>query len=183
MKPTITCSFIGTSPLGGRSSTIETISNGRRIATQTENAWPMVTICKPNRKMFYSRWNWSDIRILSLWDLYFCSVRHYSVVHIFFSFEKYQVSVQNPKAVLSKNVYSWWKLARNSNFIFVRPIFFSQSDITMLYIIFFEILKNIEFRFKKQRGYPSILPKNICSRWKHVENSYFIPVRPIFLLC
>jgi hypothetical protein len=28
IKPTITCSFIGTSPLGGRSSTIETISNG-----------------------------------------------------------------------------------------------------------------------------------------------------------
>jgi hypothetical protein len=67
--------------------------------------------------------NWSKIQISSPWGLYSCSIRHYSVVHIFF-----------------------------------------------------EILKNIEFRFITQMGYPSILPKNICSRWKHVENSYFILV-------
>jgi hypothetical protein len=77
------------------------------------------------RKTSICNKNWSEIQISSLWGLYSCSIRHYSVVHIFF-----------------------------------------------------EILKNIEFRFITQMGYPSILPKNVCSRWKHVENSYLIPVWP-----
>jgi hypothetical protein len=67
------------------------------------------------------------------------------------------------------------KTSQKFKFYFREAHIFSQSDITMLYTNFFEILKNIEFRFKKQRGYPSILPKKYLFTMKTCRKFVFHP--------
>jgi hypothetical protein len=81
MKPTITCSFIGTSPLGGRSSMIKTISNSKLIATQTENAWAMVT--NQTEKCFIHD-EIDRIYVIHLRDIYILVRLDITVLYIFF---------------------------------------------------------------------------------------------------
>jgi hypothetical protein len=45
---------------------------------------------------------------------------------------------------------------------------------------FLWVLKNIEFHLKAQRGIAFGFIENVWSRSKLAENSYFIPVMPIF---
>jgi hypothetical protein len=79
------------------------------------------------KKMYVCDENWPKICISSPWGPYFCSVRHYGVVHNFSEVLKnikFRLKTQRELLVLSKNVCSWWKRVKNPYFILVGPIFF-----------------------------------------------------------
>jgi hypothetical protein len=137
------------------------------------------------QKMSFHNKNWSKIRISSPWGLYFCSVRHYGVVHKFFEVQKnieFWVKTQRGEpSVLPTNVRSRWKWTKICisslwDLYYVSIRYF--GDVNK----FLGVLKNIEFRLKTQRCYHLVLPKNVCSWWKQAKSLYFILVRPIFCL-
>jgi hypothetical protein len=71
---------------------------------------------------------------------------------IFLGFQKYLISAQIPKGLAKRLLQRKW--TKNSYFISVRSIFYSIRHYGVVHI--FEVLKNIEFGLKNQRGYPSL---------------------------
>jgi hypothetical protein len=104
-------------------------------------------------------------------------------VHNFFwDLKKYGFSAQNLKSYLSFFIKKMF--VRNENWPEIHiscceSYLLPRLDITVLYIIF-SGFENIEFYLKTRRDYPSVLPKNVCSWWKRIENPYFLSTRVIF---
>jgi hypothetical protein len=103
---------------------------------------------------------------------------------MFRGFEKYRDSSQTPKGLafgFTKKLLFTTKTCQKFVFRPLEAHILSQFDVLMSYINLGGF-KNIEFRLKTERGYLSVLSKNIYSRQKLIGNLYFLGVSVFFCL-
>jgi hypothetical protein len=80
-----------------------------------------------------------------------------------------------------KNVSSWQKTGQKSIFYPRDAHILAQLDIMVLYTMFLRSWK-YQILAQNPKGLALGLPTNIYLWWTQVENPYFIPLKPIFLL-
>jgi hypothetical protein len=93
---------------------------------------------------------------------------------------KFQLKIQRgwPSILPKKRLFAT-KTDRNARFLGHKSQILDWLHILILYISFYGF-KKFKFWLKIQRGYPSVLLKNVGLWQKLIETLYFLVVNPIF---